>query len=50
MRGSNGVGKGALKAQGSQKASKLRLFLDANLIDFEDDGDKQCIKIDAFFC
>ena len=27
----------------------MRSFFDANLIDFSDDGDKQCIKINALF-
>ena len=27
----------------------MRSFVDANLIDFEDDGDKQCIEINALF-
>ena len=35
--------------QGTQTAQKLRSFFDANLIEFSDDGDKQCIKINALF-
>ena len=33
----------------TQKAFKLRYCFDSNLIDFEDDGDKQCIEINALF-
>ena len=35
--------------QGTQKASKLNSLFEANLIDFEDDGDKQCIAINSLF-
>ena len=31
------------------KASQLGSFFDADLIDFEDDGDKQCIEINVLF-
>ena len=36
-----------LAPQGTQQALKLRSLFDDNLIDFEDDGDKQCIESNA---
>ena len=38
-----------LTPSGTQKASHLRYFFDANLMGFEDDWDKQCTEINVLF-
>ena len=38
-----------LAPSGTQKTTNLGSFFDANLIEFEDDGDKQCTEIIVFF-
>ena len=37
-----------LTPSGTQKTSNLGSFFDANLIEFEDDWDKQCTEINVF--